>query len=206
MIEITDFAKKRIEVLMGQQKEDHQKNIVGLRLTMNGAIPNVEYALSFVEAGKEELGDMSVDANGIKVFMELKNGKFLEDVKIDFIQTLQQNGFKVENSKVVTSSAESAPETPANLDSPEAIAVQKVLDTEINPGVASHGGHISLVDVKDQVAYVRLGGGCQGCGMASVTLQQGVITAIQKAVPAIQNVMDVTDHAGGNNPYYSPGK
>ena len=202
MIEITDFAKKRIDVLMRQQKEDHQKTIAGLRLSMKGAIPNVEYGLAFVEAGKEEPGDISVEANGIKVFMELKNGKFLEDVKIDFIQTLQQNGFKVDNPKVVSTPA-SAPETPANLNSPEAIAVQRVLDTEINPGVASHGGQVTLVDVKDQVAYVRLGGGCQGCGMASVTLQQGVITAIKKAVPTIQNVMDVTDHAGGNNPYYS---
>lgn len=205
MIEITDFAEKRIQVLIQQQKDDHQKKIAGLRLTTTGAIPNVEYGLAFVEAGKEEPGDISVEASGIKVFMELKNGKFLEDVKIDFIQSLQQNGFKVENPKVITAD-KSAPETPANLDSPEAIAVQKVLDTEINPGVASHGGHITLVDVKDQVAYVRLGGGCQGCGMASVTLQQGVVTAIKKAVPTIQNVMDVTNHGGGNNPYYAQGQ
>lgn len=205
MIEITAFAQKRIEVLIQQQKDDHQKKISGLRLTLKGAVPNVEYALTFVEEGKEELGDISVLVNGIKVFMELKNEKFLEDVKIDFIQSLQQNGFKVENTKVVPTSA-SAPETPANLDTPVAIAVQKVLDAEINPGVASHGGHISLVDVKDNVAYVRLGGGCQGCGMASVTLQQGVITAIQKAVPTIEKVTDVTDHDGGDNPYYSPGK
>ncbi len=205
MIEITEFAKKRIEVLMQDQHDNHNKEISGLRLTMNGRVPDVEYALSFVEKGKEEAGDISVETNGITVFMELKNGKFLEDVKIDFVQTLQQTGFKVENPKVVPVKT-AAPETPPKLDTPEAMAVQKVLDTEINPGVASHGGHISLIDVKDDVAYVQLGGGCQGCGMASVTLQQGVITAIQKAVPSIKNVMDVTDHAGGTNPYYSPGK
>ncbi len=205
MIEITDYAKKRITVLMQDQIDNHNKKISGLRLTMSGKVPNIEYALAFVEAGKEELGDISVEANGVKVFMELKNGKFLEDVKIDFLQTLQQTGFKVENPKVIPEQP-AAPTTPANLDTPEAIAVQKVLDTEINPGVASHGGHITLIDVKDQVAYVQLGGGCQGCGMASVTLQQGVITAIQKAVPSITNVMDVTDHAGGANPYFSPGK
>ncbi|MFQ5589182.1 MAG: NifU family protein [Nitrospiria bacterium] len=205
MIEVTEFAKKRIEVLMHDQVENHQKNIAGLRLTMKGRVPDVEYALAFVEAGKEEAGDISVEANGIKVFMELKNGKFLEDVKIDFIQTLQQTGFKVENPKVVPVQA-APPETPANLDSPEAIAVQKVLDTEINPGVASHGGHITLIDVKDNVAYVKLGGGCQGCGMAGVTLQQGVVTAIQKAVPEIKDVVDVTHHASGANPYYASGK
>lgn len=201
MIEITEFAKKRIDVLILQQKDEHQKKIAGLRLTTKGALPNIEYGLAFVESGKEELGDTSLEVDGIKVFMEMKNGKFLEDVKIDFIQTLQQNGFKVENPKVVPIETK-APATPANLDSPEAIAVQKVLDTEINPGVASHGGNITLVDVKDQVAYVRLGGGCQGCASAAVTLQQGVVTAIKKAVPEIVNVMDVTDHAGGNNPYY----
>lgn len=204
MIQITELAKKRIDVLMNQQKDDHQKIIEGLRMTINGSIPNVEYSLSFVEEGKGEPGDISVDADGVKVFMELKNGKFLEDVKIDFIQNLQQSGFKIENPKVVSSPAE-APETPANLDTPQAIAVQKVLDEEINPSVASHGGHISLIDVKDKVAYVKLGGGCQGCGQAKVTLQQGVVTAIKKAVPEIVNVLDVTDHAGGTNPYYAAG-
>jgi len=174
-------------------------------LTINGSIPNVEYALAFVEEGKEEPGDVSSESDGIKVYMELKNAKFLEDVKIDFIQTLQQNGFKVENPKVIAEKA-SLPQSPPKLDSPEAIAVQEVLDTEINPNIASHGGFISLVDVKEQIAYIQLGGGCQGCGMADVTLKQGVIVAIKKAVPEISEVLDVTDHAGGSNPYYSPGK
>jgi len=205
MIQITELARKRIETLMNEQVTTHHKVIQGLRLAVKGMIPNVEYALSFVEAGKEEAGDVSVDAGGIKVYMELKNAKFLEDVSIDFIQTLEQTGFKVENPKVIASKS-SAPETPPDLDSPEAKAVQNVLDTEINPGVASHGGYISLVDVKDKIAYIRLGGGCQGCGMADVTLKQGVVVAIQKAVPEIVQVLDVTDHAGGSNPYYSPGK
>lgn len=205
MIQVTEIAKKRIEILINEQVMKHQKVIRGLRLTVKGMIPNVEYALAFVEAGKEEPGDISVDANGVKVYMELKNAKFLEDVKIDFIQTLEQNGFKVENPKVIASKS-TAPESPPSLDTPEARAVQNVLDTEINPGVASHGGFISLVDVKDRIAYIRLGGGCQGCGMANVTLKQGVVVAIKKAVPEITEVLDVTDHAGGSNPYYSPGK
>jgi len=205
MIQITEIAKKRVETLMNEQITKHDKVIQGLRLTVKGMIPNVEYALSFVESGKEEAGDISVEAEGIKVYMELKNAKFLEDVSIDFIQTLEQNGFKVENPKVIASKS-TMPDTPADLDSPEAKAVQNVLDTEINPGVASHGGFISLVDVKDSIAYIRLGGGCQGCGMADVTLKQGVVVAIQKAVPEITQVLDVTDHAGGSNPYYSPGK
>lgn len=107
---------------------------------------------------------------------------------------------------MLETSGPSTSEPSANLNSPDALAVKKVLDMEINPAVASHGGYISLVDVKDHIAYIRLGGGCQGCGMANVTLKQGVVVAIKKAVPDILEVLDVTDHAGGRNPYFTPGK
>ena len=92
------------------------------------------------------------------------------------------------------------------LDTPEGRAIQAVLDERINPAVAGHGGHISLIDVNEDTAFIRLEGGCQGCGMADVTLKQGVEVEIKGAVPSISAVLDVTDHAGGNNPYYSPGK
>lgn len=86
-------------------------------------------------------------------------------------------------------------------------AVARVLDQRINPSVASHGGHIALVDVVDEEkVYIRLEGGCQGCGMADVTLKQGVEVEIMNAVPQISQVLDVTDHEGGSNPYYQPGK
>jgi Fe-S cluster biogenesis protein NfuA len=92
------------------------------------------------------------------------------------------------------------------LDTPDGRAILQVLDERINPSIASHGGHISLIDVKDDRAYVRLEGGCQGCGMADVTLKQGVEVEIKNVVPNIIAVLDVTDHAEGSNPYYSPGK
>ena len=92
------------------------------------------------------------------------------------------------------------------LETAEGKAVQKLLDERINPSVSAHGGHIALVDVNDNTAYIRLEGGCQGCGMADVTLKQGVEVEIQKEVPSIAHVLDVTDHAGGSNPYYQPGK
>ncbi len=94
----------------------------------------------------------------------------------------------------------------AELNTPDALAIRKLLDEEVNPSVAGHGGHISLIDVKDDTAYIRLEGGCQGCGMADVTLKHGVEQAIRQAVPSIAAVLDVTDHAGGDNPYYQPGK
>ena len=92
------------------------------------------------------------------------------------------------------------------LETPEGEAILRILDEQVNPSVASHGGHISLVDVKDDIAYIRLEGGCQGCGMADVTLKQGVETAIMREVPTITSVLDVTDHADGSNPYFQPGK
>ena len=92
------------------------------------------------------------------------------------------------------------------LDTPEAKAIQELLDERVNPAVAAHGGRISLVDVQGDTAYIRLEGGCQGCGMADVTLKQGVEQEIKQVVPQITTVLDTTDHAGGANPYYQPGK
>ena len=84
--------------------------------------------------------------------------------------------------------------------------VIQVLEEQINPAIASHGGHAELVAVEDSIAYLRLGGGCQGCGMASVTLSQGIEVAILDSVPEITEVIDVTDHASGDNPYYEAAK
>ncbi len=92
------------------------------------------------------------------------------------------------------------------LDTEDGKAIQRLLDENINPQVAGHGGHIALVDVQIDTVFIRLEGGCQGCGMADVTLKQGVATQIRALVPSITNVLDVTDHAGGANPYYQPGK
>jgi Fe-S cluster biogenesis protein NfuA len=92
------------------------------------------------------------------------------------------------------------------MNTPEALSIRRILDEDVNPAVASHGGHIALIDVKPDTVYIRLEGGCQGCGMADMTLKNGVEVAIKQAVPAITAVLDVTDHAGGDNPYYQPGK
>ncbi|HEX9725755.1 MAG TPA: NifU family protein, partial [Vicinamibacteria bacterium] len=84
--------------------------------------------------------------------------------------------------------------------------VQSILDQEINPAVAAHGGWVELIDVKRNEVFIRMGGGCQGCGMADVTLKQGVEKSIREAIPEVGAIMDTTDHASGRNPYYSPAK
>ncbi len=84
--------------------------------------------------------------------------------------------------------------------------VQKILDELINPAVAGHGGFVELLDVKDNLIYLLLGGGCQGCGMVNVTLKQGIEATLKEEIPQIAGVIDQTDHAGGTNPYYQPAK
>jgi Fe-S cluster biogenesis protein NfuA len=84
--------------------------------------------------------------------------------------------------------------------------IQYLLDHKINPGVAAHAGFVELIDVKDNNVYVRLSGGCQGCGAADFTLRQGIEAIIRNEVPEIRQVLDITDHAAGMNPYYRPAK
>ena len=84
--------------------------------------------------------------------------------------------------------------------------VWEVLETRINPAVAAHGGFVQLIDVQGNTVYIQMGGGCQGCGMADVTLKQGVEVEIRAAVPEVGEILDTTDHAAGRNPYYTPSK
>jgi len=94
----------------------------------------------------------------------------------------------------------------ADLSGDVAQRVMMVLDRQINPSIAAHGGHAELVAVKDNTAYLRLSGGCQGCSMATVTLGQGIEVAIKELVPEITRVLDVTDHASGTSPYFEAAK
>ena len=115
---------------------------------------------------------------------------------IDWVETLQGSGFRFENPNL-------KPLGSAPLDGPVAERVQRVIEERVNPGVAMHGGTVQLVDIRENVVYVSMGGGCQGCGMAGVTLTQGIKQMIVDAAPEIVDVQDVTDHAAGRNPYFS---
>jgi Fe-S cluster biogenesis protein NfuA len=84
--------------------------------------------------------------------------------------------------------------------------VQQVLDDMINPGVAAHGGFVELLDVQDDNVFIRMGGGCQGCGAADVTLKMGIERLIRDQVPQVREIFDTTDHASGQNPFYAPSK
>jgi Fe/S biogenesis protein NfuA len=92
------------------------------------------------------------------------------------------------------------------LTGPLAERVATVLDHQINPAIASHGGFAELVGVEEDTVYLRLGGGCQGCGLAQVTLSQGIEVALKEAIPEVAQVIDVTDHSSGTDPYYQSAK
>jgi Fe/S biogenesis protein NfuA len=91
-----------------------------------------------------------------------------------------------------------------DLSDPLAQRVVSVLEEQVNPSIAAHGGRADLVAVEDSSVYLRLSGGCQGCGMAKATLSQGIEVILREAIPELVNVVDVTDHADGTNPYYEP--
>ena len=91
-----------------------------------------------------------------------------------------------------------------DLSDPLAQRVVSVLDEQVNPSIAAHGGRADLVAVENGSAYLRLSGGCQGCGMARATLSQGIEVILREAIPELADIVDVTDHAEGTNPYYEP--
>ncbi|MDP6957624.1 MAG: NifU family protein [Planctomycetota bacterium] len=84
------------------------------------------------------------------------------------------------------------------------VKIQDLLEQKLNPSLASHGGMVELLDVKENNIFIRMGGGCQGCGMADVTLKQGIEKLVRQEVPEVGGIFDTTDHAAGRNPYYAP--
>jgi Fe/S biogenesis protein NfuA len=148
--------------------------------------------MQLVQAGKEHPGDMVVEGpEGLTFHVPLATAAYLDGATLDADPST--GALTVDNPN------------PLWLE-PLAQDVQRLIDLEINPAVAQHGGHIDLLDVSDGVAFVHMGGGCQGCGMASVTLAQGVRTSILDRFPEITDVRDTTDHAQGANPYYQASK
>lgn len=117
---------------------------------------------------------------------------------------LSPQGLQMNNPNTPSPPPMAAPK--GDLTGPLAERVQEVLSTHINPAIAAHGGAAELVSVDEDTAYLRLMGGCQGCGMAQVTLKQGIERILLDAIPELAAVVDVTDHASGTNPYYQQAK
>jgi len=191
MVTLTDAAKQK--VLQAAEAEGRQGH--GLRVIVrNGGTYQPEFALNFVAPDEIGTDDTVVEAGEFKVYIDPESAKWLKDSSIDFIEGAHESGFKVD-------APNSGLPKPTG---PLAEAVNKALEEKVNPAIASHGGFISLVAVEEGTAYLRFGGGCQGCGMANATLKQGVEKVLFEEVPELKKVMDVTDHASGTNPYHRP--
>ena len=190
MLTITEAAKGKILSVMESQGRTED----GLRLGIVGrSSSSFQYSLGMTGPGQEAEDDVIFDVGDFKVFMDPNSAPNLEGVTIDYIEDIQGNGFKIDNPNPIWTD-------------PQHLAVQELFDNRINPGLASHGGSVELLDIKEDTVYVRLGGGCQGCGMVDVTLRQGIQAALQEEFPDIKQVIDTTDHAAGANPYYQPAK
>ncbi len=190
MLNITELAKSKIVALLEAQGRQGS----ALRVAIIGRGPGgFVYDLRFVENAKKAPDDVLVDAGVFQVFIDPASAPKLNGATLEFVEGIHESGFRIDNPNPLW-------------DDPKAKAVQEVIDTKINPSIAMHGGFVTLLDVKDDIAYVVLGGGCHGCGMANATLKQGIEVIIREAIPEIRQVMDTTDHAGGTNPYYQPSK
>ncbi len=154
--------------------------------------PRFRYEIALEDPRDRAEEDLVVEAEGLTLVVDPMSAADLVGATIDLDAAVTGGALHIDNPN-------------EGWQDPVARAVQDVIDRQINPGVGSHGGMVTLVDVKDGTAYLRLGGGCQGCSAVDVTLRQGVETAIRNAVPAIHAIEDVTDHAAGASPYYQHG-
>ena len=182
MLSFTETAKERVLHFLEVQK---QQGVTALRVAGNRA----EQKLWLVKPEDRREDDSVFDGGGFDVYLDPLSRGNLEGARVDFVEGVMQSGFRVFYPS-------------PTWDDPVAQKVQEVLDRQINPGVASHGGSVSLERVEEGVAYISLGGGCQGCGAADITLRQGIERMILEQVPEVKQVADVTDHASGTNPYY----
>ncbi len=192
MLSITENAQKKVVELM----QGAGKPVKGLRVRAESKSPlKVNYQLAFILDGQQEPDDTVLDFDGFSAYIDPKSLTHVEDATVDFVDNgLSGSGFKIDAPRKL----------PPHLTGPVAQRVQAVIDERVNPSIASHGGVVTLIDIKDDVAFLQFGGGCHGCGMADVTLKQGVAVMIKEMIPEIKDVLDITDHASGKNPYYQP--
>ena len=154
--------------------------------------PRFRYEIALEDPREAAAGDLAVEAEGLTIVLDPESATDLAGAIIELDPAVTGGGLRIENPN-------------EGWQDPVARAVQEVIDRQINPGVGSHGGQVTLVDVKDGTALMRFGGGCQGCSAVNVTLKQGVETAVRNAVPSVTAIVDVTDHEAGENPYYQHG-
>ena len=186
MLEITDKAREMLDKFSEQSEND----LVALKVEIIGRGPKgFQYDLQLISKEDAMEDDIQSEIGGLVVFVGARSAPYLEGTILDYKETLMGGGFSFENPN------------PLWIDDVSK-AVAEVITNQVNPLVASHGGHVDLVGVEGGNAMISFGGGCQGCGMVDVTLKEGIEVMITEEVPEITTVIDMTDHEAGTNPFY----
>ena len=192
MVKITESAQEYLAELLSKQEVEG----VAVRIfILDAGTPRAETCISFCRPGEEKADDEEKVYKDFNAFIERASIPFLEDAVVDFQKDSMggQLTIKAPNSRMPKLTDDSSLEERINY----------VLYNEVNPGLASHGGHVSLEEVfEESVAVLRFGGGCQGCGMVDVTLKDGVEKTLLGQIPQLTEVRDVTDHSVKENAYY----
>jgi len=186
MLAITSKAREMLDSFAEKSGEEG----LALRVEIIGRGPKgFQYDLQFVGSDGGQEDDVITDVDGVTVRVAMRSAQYLDGTTLDFKETLMGGGFAFDNPN------------PLWIDE-LSMRVAEIINEKVNPAVASHGGVVELIGVDDDKAIIAFGGGCQGCGMADVTLKQGVEVMIKENVPEILEVVDTTDHAAGSNPFY----
>jgi len=192
MLTLSETAQTHFRRLIEQQGIDG----LGVRmLAVQPGTPNADCRLEFCETADLRGDEAQLSLDGFTLYIDAASVPYLSGAEIDYTASATGGQLTVRAPKLKG--------TPPAKDAPLAERVRYLLDSEINPQIASHGGRVSLEDISDSgVVTLRFGGGCHGCGMADVTLKQGIETTLRSRLPEITQVRDATDHASGHNPYY----
>jgi Fe/S biogenesis protein NfuA len=193
-------SDEAVEAILGIRADEPDAGDLALTVAITG-VRNVQfvYELTFIPVADAADDDVLQRFDDLPVVVRADSVERLEGATI----TVRDGGLAIDNPNSPTPTIGNGD---AVTDGPVADRVRQVLEERINPAIASHGGFAELVAVEGDTAYLRMGGGCQGCGLAQVTLSQGIEVAIKDAVEEIEQVVDVTDHGSGENPYYESSK
>jgi Fe/S biogenesis protein NfuA len=188
ILNVTDAAADKIRAAKASEGSDD----VALRVMAREDGARFRYELKLVATDSKQAGDSVVHLDGIDLYLDGESAPRLQGATLDYVEDISGSGLKFEN-----------PNQTALARHPLAGRVQEVLDDRVNPSLAAHGGMVSLVDIQETRVVLSFGGGCQGCGMADVTLKEGVAAQLKQQIPEISEIVDATDHASGENPYYA---
>jgi len=205
VLTITPEARATVlEVLANEAESDSLALWLEVSGEANGAYA---YDMYFQAIADAAAGDVVQPDEQLSVVVPSTSVDKLQGASLDYVTDASGEGGLVivnPNTPPAPTLAGLASIPEVDLNDPFAARVVSVLEEQVNPSIASHGGRADLVAVEELSVYLRLSGGCQGCGMAKATLSQGIEVILREAIPEIANVVDVTDHADGTNPYYQP--